>query len=42
MPIAAHALVSGLTHVTDNSNEFGRVVGLRVENWLHGPTSEPS
>jgi tRNA(fMet)-specific endonuclease VapC len=40
--IAAHALESGLTLVTDNSDEFGRVAGLQVENWLEGPTSEPA
>jgi tRNA(fMet)-specific endonuclease VapC len=33
MLIAAHALSRGLTVVTDNSAEFGRVKGLRVENW---------
>lgn len=32
--IAAHALSSGLTLVTDNVGEFSRVSGLRVENWL--------
>lgn len=32
--IAAHALEAGLTLVTDNVDEFGRVAGLRVENWL--------
>jgi tRNA(fMet)-specific endonuclease VapC len=40
--IAAHALESNLTLVTDNSDEFGRVAGLQVENWLEGPTSEPA
>jgi tRNA(fMet)-specific endonuclease VapC len=33
MMIAAHALSLGLTVVTDNEREFGRVTGLRVENW---------
>lgn len=33
MLIAAHALSRGLTVVTDNVSEFGRVKGLRVENW---------
>ena len=33
MLIAAHALSSGLTVVTDNTSEFGRVKGLKVENW---------
>ncbi len=32
--IAAHALSQGLTLVTDNVEEFSRVKGLRVENWL--------
>lgn len=33
MLIAAHALSRGLTVVTDNAAEFGRVKGLKVENW---------
>ena len=32
--IAAHALVLGLTVVTDNEREFSRIDNLRVENWL--------
>jgi tRNA(fMet)-specific endonuclease VapC len=32
--IAAHALSLGHTLVTDNTKEFTRVRGLRVENWL--------
>jgi tRNA(fMet)-specific endonuclease VapC len=32
--IAAHAHALGLTLVTDNMREFGRVRGLKVENWL--------
>jgi tRNA(fMet)-specific endonuclease VapC len=32
--IAAHALAADLTLVTDNASEFGRVEGLRRENWL--------
>lgn len=32
--IAAHALALGLTLVTHNTREFGRVAGLRVENWF--------
>ena len=32
--IAAHARAAGLTVVTGNEREFGRVPGLRVENWL--------
>ena len=31
--IAAHARCLGLTLVTNNTREFGRVPGLRVENW---------
>ena len=32
--IAAHALSLGRTLVTDNTREFTRVRGLKVENWL--------
>lgn len=31
--IAAHALSRGLTLVTNNTREFERVEGLRLENW---------
>ncbi len=31
--IAAHARSLGLTLVTNSTAEFGRVTGLRVENW---------
>jgi tRNA(fMet)-specific endonuclease VapC len=31
--IAAHALAAGTTIVTDNTDEFKRIRGLRVENW---------
>jgi len=31
--IAAHALASGLTLVTNNEEEFRRVRGLKVQNW---------
>jgi len=31
--IAAHARSLGLTLVTNNSREFGRVEGLQLENW---------
>ena len=34
--IASHALALGLTMVTDNTSEFSRVRGLKVENWLRG------
>ena len=33
MLIAAHASSRGLTVVTDNTKEFGRVKGVKVENW---------
>jgi tRNA(fMet)-specific endonuclease VapC len=33
MLIAAHALSRGLTVVTDNTAELGRVRGLKVANW---------
>jgi len=33
--IAAHARSLGLTLVTDNTREFGRVSRLVVENWAH-------
>ncbi len=32
--IAAHALCLGLPLVTNNTREFKRVPGLKVENWL--------
>jgi tRNA(fMet)-specific endonuclease VapC len=31
--IAAHALASGLTLVTNDEKEFRRVRGLKVQNW---------
>jgi predicted nucleic acid-binding protein len=34
MLIAARALESGLTLVTGNFDEFRRIEGLQVENWL--------
>jgi tRNA(fMet)-specific endonuclease VapC len=34
MLVAAHALESALTLVTDNFYEFRRIEGLQVENWL--------
>jgi tRNA(fMet)-specific endonuclease VapC len=36
MLIAAHALSLGLTLITDNEDEFRRVKGLTVRNWLAG------
>lgn len=33
MLIAAHAFSRGLTVVTDNLTEFGRIKGLRVVSW---------
>jgi len=32
--MAAHALSLGLTFVTNNTEHFGRVAGLRTENWV--------
>ncbi len=32
--IAAHALAQNMTLVTNNTREFERVPGLRVENWI--------
>jgi len=34
--IAAHARYLGLTLVTNNRREFGRVPQLRIENWTEG------
>ncbi|MFN2373624.1 MAG: type II toxin-antitoxin system VapC family toxin [Cyclonatronaceae bacterium] len=34
MMIAAHALASGYTLVTNNTREFHRVQDLKVENWV--------
>jgi tRNA(fMet)-specific endonuclease VapC len=31
--IAAHALATGLTLITDNERDFADVPGLKVENW---------
>jgi predicted nucleic acid-binding protein len=33
MLIASHVLSRGLTVITDNTTEFGRVKGLKVDNW---------
>jgi tRNA(fMet)-specific endonuclease VapC len=35
--IAAHARCLGLTLVTNNTREFGRVQGLNIENWVVNP-----
>jgi tRNA(fMet)-specific endonuclease VapC len=32
--IAAHALTLDMTLVTNNTREFQRVPGLKLENWL--------
>ena len=32
--IAAHALALDLTLVTNNTREFSRITGLKLENWL--------
>ena len=32
--MASHALALGLTFVTNNTKHFGRVVGLKTENWV--------
>ena len=33
--IAAHALALDVTLVSNNLSHFGRVPGLRTENWLY-------
>ena len=32
--IAGHAIYEGLTMVTDNIDHFGRINGLKIENWM--------
>ena len=32
--MGAHALSLGLTFVTNNTQHFARVVGLKIENWV--------
>lgn len=34
--IAGHARCQGLIVVTNNTREFNRVPGLRIENWIQG------
>lgn len=34
MSIAAHAISCNMTLVTNNTKEFERVDGLRLENWV--------
>jgi tRNA(fMet)-specific endonuclease VapC len=35
--IAGHALEMGVTLVTGNTREFGKVEGLRIVNWIAKP-----
>ncbi|WP_353571900.1 type II toxin-antitoxin system VapC family toxin [Candidatus Albibeggiatoa sp. nov. BB20] len=35
--IAAHALKYNVTLVTNNTKEFNRVIGLKLENWIEDP-----
>lgn len=37
MMIAAHALALNATLVTNNTREFERVIGLKLENWAVNP-----
>ncbi len=37
--IAAHALSLDVILVTNNTRQFDRVTGLRVEDWVHGSES---
>jgi tRNA(fMet)-specific endonuclease VapC len=39
LQIAAMALAHDLTLITDNTDEFSRIPGLRVENWQRGVQS---
>jgi len=36
--IAAHALACNAILVINNTTEFERVPGLRLENWANGPS----
>jgi tRNA(fMet)-specific endonuclease VapC len=40
MLIGAHARAEGLIVVTNNAREFGRLPGVRVENWVDGGDSQ--
>ena len=40
--IAAQAMALELTLVTDNTREFSRISGLKVENWLESVQEKPS
>lgn len=42
MLIAAHALATECILVTANVDEFSRVLGLSVENWLADPAAAPA
>lgn len=35
MLIAAHSINSDLTLVTNNTREFGRVLNLKLDNWVN-------
>lgn len=39
--IGAHALAIGCILVTNNTAEFSRIEGLRLENWVEPGTHEP-
>jgi len=39
--IASHALADDCTLVTNNTREFERVAGLRLENWAQSDTTPP-
>lgn len=42
LQIAAICRANDLTLVSTNTSEFGRVPGLRVEDWTQAQTSEPA